>query len=887
MTLWSRIRSTLRNLLRSGQVEGQLDDEVRSYVDMVTDEKIAHGMPAHEARRSALAEIGGMEQIKQTVREHRAGAALERLWQGTRYAVRQLWRNPGFTLTVILTLALSIGANTAIFSIVNALMLKSLPYAHPERMGTIYTQITGSKFSDERHKINGEQWELLRDNVPSLTSAIASGRTSGVNLQTASQAQYLHAGRISAHYLDVLSVHPLVGRNFTEVEDRPAGPKSAILSYNLWKDTFGASRNIVGQPILLKGEPFTVIGVLPEGVTTPLNADLYLPLQESPKGEGAGTNFEVITRLRDGANWQQADAEINHAWSLRRNRYELENNSAAHVSFHSVPLQAGQTAKLRPQALALMLAAGFILLIACANLAGLTLVRMLRRIPEVATRMALGASRWQIQRQLWIENLLLAFIGGAAGIAVGFVALRGLLLLLPENFLPVASVSLDGRVLAFTLLISLLTSVLFGMLPALTTRNLDLRSAIASRSAIGGDRLRLRQALIVSEVALTVVLLAASGLLIRTLIHLETMPPGFNPTGVMTARASLDDVRYHDPTAFRKLLSESTAAMRQIPGVQQSAAGLSLPYERSLIMGGITVANGKDAGQKVMADETYVTPGYFEALQIPVLTGRSFNEDDGPETQPVVIVNQTFANKFLHNEDPIGSYLEIGKKLRIVGVVHDVAMAPGIDATTPLTGEEMIYVPATQMETRLLSMAHTFFQTSWIVRTSGPIEGLTAQMQRALSGIDPNIPFSGFYSMRDLQARTLATQRVEVALLGAMAALALLLSAVGIFALVANIVAQKTREIGIRIALGSTIRQAMVHIGSPGASAATLGLILGLILCAAALRTMRSVLYGIAIYDLPTIVAVIGMLVAVTLIATTVPTLRIASIDPATTLRDE
>jgi len=810
---------------------------------------------------------------------------MDALGQNLKFATRQLLRNPGFTVTVILTLALSIGANTAIFSIVNALMLKNLPYSQPERMGTIYTRITGSRPADERHKLNGEQWELLRDNVPSLISAISGSRTSGVNLQSGSHVQYLHAGRISEHYLDVLAIHPLVGRNFSDAEDRAQGPKAAILSYSLWRNAFGSNRNILGQAILLKGEPYTVVGVLPEGATTPQNADLYTALQAGRKGEGAGTNFEAITRLRDGATWQQADAEISRAWSLRTQRYELENNPGAQVTWYSVPLQKGQTATLRPQALTLMLAAGFILLIACANLAGLTLVRMLRRTPEVATRMALGASRWQIQKQLWVENLLLAFVGGTAGVAVGFIALRGLLLLLPEHFLPVAGVPLDGRVLAFTLLISLMTSLLFGMLPALATRRFDLRSAIASRAAIGGDRLRLRQALIVSEVALIVVLLAASGLLIRTLIHLQTLPPGFNPTGVMTAKVSLDEAQYHDPAAFRKLLNESIVAMRQIPGVQQIAVGLSLPFERSMIMGGIAISDGKEAGQKAMADETYITPGYFQTLQIPVLMGRSFTDADEPDTQHVAIVNQTFARKFFHGTNPVGRY--VFKDTMIVGMVEDVAMAPGIDAAAPLTGEEMIYIPASQVQPSLLAMVHVWFQPSWIVRTAGPVEGLTAQMQHALSNVDPNLPFSGFYSMRDLQAKTLATQRVEVALLSAMAALALLLSAVGIFALVANIVAQKTREIGIRIALGSTIRQAMVHIGAPGAGAAALGLILGLIVCAGALRAMHSVLYGVGVYDLPTILTVVLMLAAVTIVATTVPTLRIAGIDPAKTLREE
>jgi predicted permease len=885
MKLWSRMSSILRNLFRKQQVESQLDEEVRAYVDMVTDERIAAGMFASEARRTALAEFGGVEQVKQAVRDHRSGARVELLWQDARYGLRQFCRNPGFTVTVILTLALSIGANTAIFSIVNALMLKSLPYSHPERMGTIYTRITGPVSSDERHHVNGEQWELLRGDVPALISAVSGIRTSGVNLEAGSHVQYARAGRISEHYLDVLAIHPILGRNFSDTEDRPHGPKTAILSHALWRNTFSSNPKILGQPILLKGEPYTVIGVLPDGVTTPLNADLYTALQPSHDGEGGGTNFEAITRLRDGATWQEADAEINRAWSHRPHRYELEDNPGAQVSYYSVPLQQGQTATLRPQVWALMLAAGLILLIACANLAGLTLVRVLRRTPEVATRLALGASRWQIQRQLWVENLLLALAGGAAGVAVGFVALRGLLLLLPEHFLPVASVSLDGRVLAFTLVLSLLTSVLFGMLPSFATRKFDLRSAIGSRMATVGDHLRLRQILIASEIALTVVLLAASGLLIRTLIHLQTLPPGFNPNGIMTARASLDDVRYHDAAAFRKLLNESISAMRQIPGVEEAAVGLSLPYERSLILGGLPISEGKEAGQTVMADETYVTTGYFETLQIPVLMGRSFTDGDGSETQPVAIVNRMFVRKFFHGANPVGRH--VNKNMMIVGVVEDVAMAPGVDPVAPLTGEETIYIPAAQVVATQIAMAHVWFQPSWIVRTAAPAEGLTAQMQRALASVDPNLPFSGFYSMRDLLAKTLATQRVDVALLGAMAALALLLSAVGIFALVANIVAQKTREIGIRIALGSTVRQAMIHIGAPGARASALGLVLGLILCAGALRAMHSVLYGVGVYDVPTILTVVMMLVSVTIIATIVPTMRVAGIDPAKTLRDE
>jgi macrolide transport system ATP-binding/permease protein len=808
---------------------------------------------------------------------------MQTLLQNLRFAGRQLRHHPGFTLTVIFTLALSIGANTAIFSIVNALMLKRLPYAHPERLGTVFARYEGpGGVADGPRELNGELWEGLRDNVPSLISAV-SGGAGGANLQAGEHVQYLHAGRVSAHYFDALEIQPLFGRTFSEDEDRPRGPNAAVLSYNLWRNTFNSDRSIIGQAIRLKGTAYTVVGVLPASAHTPLNADLYTPLQPSRQGEGGGTNFDPIVHLRDGATWQQADAELSHAWADQIARY-VSRNPGGSVVYYAVPLQKGLTVKLRPQALALMLAAGFILLIACANLAGLTLVRMSRRTAEIATRLALGASAWQIQKQLWIENLLLALAGGAAGVGVGFVALRGLLSLLPKDFLPVQEVPLDSSVLVFTLAVTVLTSVLFGMLPALAVRRFDLRSAIASRAVAGGERLRLRQVLIGGEVALAVVLLASSGLLIRTLIHLETLPPGFSAQGVMTAKASLDDARYHDPAAFRRLIDESVAAMRRIPGVQSAAVGLSLPDE-TVLNDGVIIDSGPQAGHEFGTDEVYVSPGYFATLQIPIFAGRDFTAADGPDTQQVAIVNRTFARKFFPGENPIGRTVDKGTV--IVGVVSDVQISSNLDPTAPLQSEETIYVPATQLGPQSLALIHVFMQPSWIVRTAGPVEGLTAQMQQALRNVDPGLPFSGFYSMTDLMAGTLATQRVEVGLLGAMAGLALLLSAVGIFALVANMVAQRTREIGIRIALGSSVQQAMAHVAGSGMRAAAVGLVAGLGLCAVALRAMRSVLYGVGVYDAPTLAGVVLTLLAVILLAATMPALRIARIDPAKTLREE
>jgi macrolide transport system ATP-binding/permease protein len=899
--------SWFRQLFSRRQIYADFSEEIQQHLAEKIEALMATGMSRRDAEFAAKREFGNVARIEQSGREAWIWPAAERIFSDLTFAVRRLIRQPGFTLTVVVTLALSIGVNTAIFSLVNALLIKTLPYPHPERLGVIFVRFSGPNLTsgDQRTNLDGQMWEQLRDNVPALNSALSAGLTSGGALLTsgqssgqasiqastqastpsASHAEYVHSGRVSAHYFDVLGLQPLMGRNFSLDEDRPGGPRAAILSYALWHTGFNSNPNILGTQIQLKSEPYTVVGVLPQNTITPLDADIYTNLQAYQGGEGGGTNFSDIVRLRDGATWQEADAQINHAFAVRSARFYRKFPGGS-ISYYNVPLQKAQNHELQPEALALMASAGLILLIACANLAGLTLVHVLRRQSEIATRLALGATSWQIQRQFWIENLLLAVIGGAFGLGTGYVALRGLLHLLPEHFLPVASVSLDGRVLAFTAGVSLLTSIFFGMLPALTTRKVDLRSAIASRTVAGGG-IRLRQALIAGEVALTVVLLAAAGLLIRTLVHFETLPPGFNPNGVLAAKASLDDAHYRDPAVFRKLMRESVAAMSRIPGVEDAAVGLNLPYERTL-NGGVTISDGPQAGREVGSDQLYVTPHYFATLQMPILAGRDFADSDGPDTQPVAIINQTFARKFFQVSNPADAIGHIvDKTTRIIGVVADTQLSSGLsDDAVPLISEETMYISAAQVPAPLLG-AHVWFQPSWIVRYAHPIEGLSAQMQRALSGVDANLPFSGFYSLSDLMNTTLANQRIEVALLTVMAALALLLSAIGIFSLVANMVLQRTREIGIRIALGSSIRQTMLKIGSGGLSASALGLVLGLVLCAFALRAMRSVLYGISVYDAPTMLTVVLTLAVVTILATALPVLKISRVDPAQTLREE
>jgi predicted permease len=536
-----------------------------------------------------------------------------------------------------------------------------------------------------------------------------------------------------------------------------------------------------------------------------------------------------------------------------------------------------------------MSAVALILFIGCANLAGLMLVRVMRRRGELATRLALGATRASIFRQLMMEPLILALAGGTVGIALAGSSLGLFARFLPPDLLPIGGLAMDGHVLYFALLATLLTSVLLGVLPAMEIRRAEIRPSMAAASAksgTAGGRRRVRQVLIAGEVMLTVVLLACAGLLVRTLVHLQTLPPGFDAENVMSAQASLDDVRYHNAESFQRLLQQSIAVMKQIPGVESAAVGLNLPFERGL-NDGFHLADGPEDKEGHMASSAYVTPEYFDVLRIPLLAGRTFSDSDTSTSERVAIVNESFARKFMGKVDVVGRHIRSGKdSFLIIGVVGDVTKKPGL-ISAPLASEVTYYIPAAQVEQGFLGLLHMWFQPSWIVRTQGPIAGLTESMQKAMAAVDPQLPIASFHRLSDLQALALQQQRFEVLLLGTLAALALMLSLVGVYGLVSNMVVQRTREIGIRMALGSSVQKAMLEVGVSGIAAVSLGLAGGLALSAVSVRLIRSELYGVQIYDPLTFVAVLLLLILAATAATFLPTRRIARIDPASTLRAE
>jgi predicted permease len=819
--------------------------------------------------------------------------------QNVRCAFRQLKKAPGFSLAVILTLALGVGVNAAVFSLLNGFLLRPLPYPHPEQLGVLMLHQegivpkTGKVVREDDDSMDGDTWNWVRDNVSAVREA-SYGMVSGVNLQAGSTlgsgVRYVHEMRVSAHYFDVLGLPLYFGREFTEDEDRRGGPPVAILSYALWQNAFQADPKIIGNVIHLKGEPYTVVGVLPPHAQTTQIADVWTPLQPAPTGECGGSNCGIILRLAAGASWQQAATQISH---LRKPYFaEFASKYKGHEWFYPAPIgrNTGYGTDERTPVVVLMLAVSFILLIACGNLAGLTLVRITRRTSEIATRLALGATRWAILRQLWAESLLLALLGASAGLGMAIALLKFLTGFLPPDLIPLGGLAVDWRVLGFTYGVSVIASLFFGAFPALQTRRVDLRSSIAIGSQAGARGAgRLRQGLIAGEVALTVVLLAGAGLLVRTLIHLENTPPGFDATNVMTAKLSLDDARYHYAKSFHNLLDQSLMAMHRIPGVENAAVGLSVPYERGL-NDGVKLIDGKIrvADSSVASSEAYVTSEYFATLRIPILAGREFKTSDTSTSEFVAVVNQDFVGQLFAEPNPIGRHIQTeGHTYTIIGIVGDVAKRPGIRPKAPLGVEPVFYVPAKQADQGLINLAHVWLQPSWIVRTSKPLAGIAGAMQKALTSVDPSLPFSGFYSMSDLLEENLTLQRVQVLLLGVLAGLALLLSAVGIYGLVSNLVVQRTREIGIRIALGAEVRQVMAEVGRSGVIASVIGLIAGLSIAFFAVRVLQGNLYGVESNDPLTMMSVSFGLLLIALVASFLPTVRISRIEPAETLRME
>jgi predicted permease len=804
---------------------------------------------------------------------------------------RQLIKAPGFTITAILTLGLAIGANTAVFSLVDAVLLKSLPYPHPERLGTmgaIYTR-NGAEFARGDMAVTGAGWKALQSQVHSVDAALYSGLSSPVSLVTPSRTISVEPQRISAGYFHVLGVPLAMGREFTAEEDVAGGPALVILSDRVWRSVFNGDPSVVGQNILLKGEAHVVVGVAAASFKSNSDADLWTPIRPSTTGEGSGNNYGVVARLKDGVTWPQASGEVGAAVDSTLARRTSDDGVT--VSHMLMPLQDEMTADVRLPLELLSAAVGAVLLVACVNLAGLLLARAGRRTREIATRLAIGGDRRAVIRQLLIESLMLALCGGVAGLLIGAAVLEGLKATATSLLLtPWGEVALDARVLTVTLGLTVLTAILFGMVPAIQATRLDVQAALAeggTRSVAGGAKGWPRRLLVVAEVALGVVLLVGGGLLIRTFMYLQALPAGFDAHNVVAVSASLEDARYEKHESVEALFARSLDRLRTMPGVQSAAISLGLPYERILNMGA-RIVNGSTRNEFVFTTATYVTPGYFETLRLPVLSGRSFRDTDTRTAAPVAIINQAFAAKYFKDRDPVGqSIVSSGVTRQVIGVAGNVQQRGGFQNYGPIDALPGFYVPFSQFPGGGLRTIHGWFSTAFIVRQAYDGAATEPIMRRVMSEIDPQLAVSSVRGVDAVRASTLSRQRILMMLVAALGGLALFLAAIGIHALIASGVTERTRELGIRLALGATVGQTIRDAALPGIKMALAGLAIGCVVAYGASGYIRSLLWGVKENDPMTFAAVVGALFAVAVAASVLPALRVRKLDPVSMLRAE
>jgi predicted permease len=796
-----------------------------------------------------------------------------------RYAFRLIRQNWGFSLTVIAILALCIGANTAVLAVVNGAMLRPLPYPEPDRLTEIVAKYRFEGKESTINNFDGTTWEAIRDHASALNSAVFSDGASGVNLGVNGGGVYVKQQRVCAGFFGVLGVRPLVGREFIADEDRPKGAPVVILSHALWQRFFHGDPDVIGRGILLRGEPYTVVGIMPAGFTSGAKADIWTPIHPSRTGEGGGSNYDIIARLRPGASWQEASGQLAAITEdLKREGVFHKDRSAL---LEIIPLLEGRTSDLRKPLMLLWAAVGFVFVLGCVNIGGMLLARASGRIGEIATRLALGAPFSRIVRQLLIESTLLGLLGGIAGAVAGRGALAGLREFGALTFPFLETVTLDWRVLTATLLLTLIAGIAFGLAPAWQATRVDLRSAQSgSRGVAGRKRFISLGALVGGQVALTVPLLFGAGLFLHTFIHLWNLNPGFDPDHVLTAKFSILDARYQTAVQMTQFYDKVFARLHETPGIEAAAAAVSLPFERAL-NDGVKIPS---RDRPVITNLTYVTPEYFTAFRIPLLRGRAFSTSDSVESAKVCIVNQAFVRRYFKNGDALGQPLSDGM---IVGIAGDVMEArAGWGDAGPVAAVPEVYIPATQVGVDL-TMLHTWLSPSWIVRSSLDGAQVAKAIEDATRSADPMLPMASFRSVRDVKSASLTLQRFLAAVAGTIAALAMMLSAMGIYGLISNLVTERTKELGIRMALGSGVGRA-IHVAlRPGLIWVLCGVAVG---AAAALgfeRFLKSFLWGVQPGDPVTLIGVgLGLLLA-TALASLIPASRIARLNPADTLRSE
>ena len=813
------------------------------------------------------------------------------------YAVRMLAKTPGFTLAAILSLAIGIGANTSIFSIINALLLRPLPYRDADRLVILWNRSPGLNITEDWFS-TAQYFDIKTGHHGLEQVAIAIG--GNYNLTSKGEPERVGTIRVSSNLLPMLGQAAAVGRIFAPNEDSPGRPATAVLSYGMWLRHFGADPKMIGKSVTLNGVPYEVVGIMPRAFSLPREvlptldgaeqADILLPL---PLPLDAAQNrdhedYNIMGKLRPGVSIAQAQAEMDTITARLRHDYPQTYPPNGGLTFGIVPLLEQVVGDARPTLFVLLGAVGVVLVIACANVANLLLARAVARQKEIAIRTALGASRLRIVRQVLTESMLLSLSGGACGVLLAFWSLHWIHVFGPKSVPRINDIGIDRVALVFTFVLSVFSGAVFGLVPALRVSRFDLHATLkdsnrgtAGTSAVWGRGHNMRRMLVISELALCVMLLVGAGLLIRSFVYLENVSPGFNPNQVLTLELTMSGPKYDDPKAVVAAYRQLWSRLESLPGVTASGAVTSLPLSQMFAWGPITVEGRvPPPGENfINADQRVVGGHYFEAMEIPLRSGRFFNEHDTPASPKVVVIDEYMAQQLWPNQDPIGRRIHYGGITdkdpweTVVGVVGRVKQYT-LDSDSRIA----LYLPQTQYPTRAMNV---------VLRSAADPAALAPAVKQQIHELDSDLPLYNVRTMDQRLDESLAQRRFAMLLLTLFAGVALALAVIGTYGVMSYLVNQGTREIGIRIAMGATHRAIERLIVWKGLALALCGVAIGTTGAFAVSRLMRSLLFGVTPFDPFTFVAISLLLTLVTLLASYIPARRVAQIDPIVALRDE
>jgi putative ABC transport system permease protein len=897
MAWYHEVGARMRALGRRQQDERTMDEEMRFHLEMETRRQIELGLEPDEARRRAAVGFGGVERHKEAVRDARGVRWIEDLAQDVRYAGRTLLRRPGFTAVAAITLALGIGATTALFGVVKTVLLTPLPYGNPEQVAVVWSAWKGF----DQTWLSYDEYEAWDTEIPAIDD-VAIFFDGAINIGGVGEPERIRSARVGADLFRVLGVTPAIGRGFLPEEDQPGGPNVIVLGHALWQRRFGGDAAIVGQQIQVNGEASTVVGVMPPRFKLPTDysaagpTEAWLPLAIAPESQGAipgprfnpngqSHGFYGVARLSPGATTEQANRQLGEyvAQLVRDGIYPVGQQFRA----YTVPVVEQVTGRVRPALLIVLGAVGFVLLIACANVAGLLLVRGEHRRRELAIRTALGARTQRLTRLLLTETLVLAAGGGALGIGLAAVGVWLVRRTAPAALPRVADTTLDPAVLLFAVVVTVSAAVIAGLLPAMHGTRVAPASELkeGGRSATAGPaRLRWRQTLVAAEVALAVVLVVGAGLMIRSVSNLFAIDSGFQSEGVLTMRLSTPDTWYTESADVSRFYDDLQRRVAAVPGVASVGAARLLPLAAEMGDWGLLVEGyTPPPGEGTPGDWQVVTPGYFETMRVPLVAGRYFDNRDDAEGALTMIVNRTFVAKYLAGRDALGTRVRVNGGppdgvATIVGVVEDVRQNDLTIAVKP-----QFYVTLAQFA---ISPGNTMRNMSLVVRTDGDPSALVAPVRALIRDMDSRLPVSEVRTMDQIVGESIAEPRFTMGLLGLFGVLALALSAIGIFGIVSQIVATRRHELGIRAALGATPGELVMLSLRTGVRQTVVGLAIGIGLALMLTRALVALLHNVTPTDPVTFATVLFVTAGVALLATLGPARRAGRVNPVSVLHE-